>query len=184
MIQFNDLRISEDKKYLIIDVQIKNLDWYNNNYLESIIIDTQKDYKVDSWHQKKENDPFYIEFQQDSIKHYIGNIPIEGLSDNMFFVHVTANKKWAPDTPCGLRDNYAMGVAYDKQLLYTQGMGILNTIDSCYISSDVLDYILRCKAFEANLKAGYYNKAIDYWKLLTGIKTNTITHNCGCHGII
>jgi len=62
-------------------------------------------------------------------------------------------------------------------------MSILNTIDSCYIDSEVLDYILRNKAFEINLKTGNYNKAIEYWKLLTNVKPNSVHNKCGCHGI-
>jgi hypothetical protein len=40
MIQFNDLKITSDGKTLIIDVSVKDLDYYTNVFLDSIIIDS------------------------------------------------------------------------------------------------------------------------------------------------
>ena len=44
MVDFNELRVSPDRKNLIIDVSIKNLSYYENVYIDSIIIDTQDTY--------------------------------------------------------------------------------------------------------------------------------------------
>ena len=44
MVDFNELRISPDRKNLIIDVSIKDLSYYENVYIDSIIIDTQDTY--------------------------------------------------------------------------------------------------------------------------------------------
>lgn len=41
MINFNELRVSPDRKSLIIDVSVKDLSYYENVYIDSIIIDTQ-----------------------------------------------------------------------------------------------------------------------------------------------
>jgi hypothetical protein len=41
MVQFNELRITPDGKYLIIDASIKNEEYYNNVIIDSIIIDSQ-----------------------------------------------------------------------------------------------------------------------------------------------
>ena len=40
MMQFNELRITPDKKHLIIDVQVQEMRYYENVYLDTIIIDT------------------------------------------------------------------------------------------------------------------------------------------------
>lgn len=41
MIEFQELRITPDSKCLIIDVSIKDLSYYNNVYLDAVIIDNQ-----------------------------------------------------------------------------------------------------------------------------------------------
>ena len=44
MIQFNELRISQSGDRLIIDVSVKDLEYYTNVYLSEILIDTQDTY--------------------------------------------------------------------------------------------------------------------------------------------
>lgn len=44
MISFNELRITQDNRFLIIDVSIDKQDYYENVLLDSIIIDTQDTY--------------------------------------------------------------------------------------------------------------------------------------------
>lgn len=44
MVDFNELRVSPDRKNLIIDVSIRDLSYYENVYIDSIIIDTQDTY--------------------------------------------------------------------------------------------------------------------------------------------
>ena len=40
MIRFNELRVTSDRKHLVIDVQIEELDYYQDVFLDTIIIDT------------------------------------------------------------------------------------------------------------------------------------------------
>ena len=47
MLIFNELRITPDQKYLIIDVSVDNQKYYENVQIDSIIIDTQDTY-IDS----------------------------------------------------------------------------------------------------------------------------------------
>ena len=44
MIHFNELRLSKDNKYLILDAAIDNLDYYENVVIDSIVIDNQNTY--------------------------------------------------------------------------------------------------------------------------------------------
>ena len=44
MVRFNELRISADSKYLVIDVSVQDLGYYDNVYLQEIIIDSQDTY--------------------------------------------------------------------------------------------------------------------------------------------
>ena len=44
MIQFNELRITPDGKKLVIDASVKDLNYYNNVYIDAVIVDTQNTY--------------------------------------------------------------------------------------------------------------------------------------------
>lgn len=44
MIEFNELRVTPDGKKLIIDASVKDLQYYNDVYIDAIIIDTQDTY--------------------------------------------------------------------------------------------------------------------------------------------
>ena len=41
MIVFNNIRISQDDKYITIDAEIENNKYYENMYIDSVIIDNQ-----------------------------------------------------------------------------------------------------------------------------------------------
>ena len=41
MIVFNNVRISQDDKYITIDAEIENNKYYENMYIDSVIIDNQ-----------------------------------------------------------------------------------------------------------------------------------------------
>lgn len=44
MLHFNELRITQDGKYLIIDASVDNQDFYDDIILDSVVIDTQDTY--------------------------------------------------------------------------------------------------------------------------------------------
>lgn len=46
MIHFNELRITQDGKYLIIDASVDNQDFFDDVLLDSVVIDTQDTYVV------------------------------------------------------------------------------------------------------------------------------------------
>jgi len=46
MVHFNELRITDDGKYLIIDAAIDDLDWFANNYITSVAIDVGENYSA------------------------------------------------------------------------------------------------------------------------------------------
>ena len=44
MIIFNNIKITQDNKYLIIDAEIENSTYYKDMYIDSVIIDNQDTY--------------------------------------------------------------------------------------------------------------------------------------------
>lgn len=177
MLQFNELRIGPDGKHLIIDVQVQNLSYYDDIYIDTIIIDTQKTYSVTGPSNKA-----LFTIDCGSTKHYRNFIDIDGVADNMFFVYVLSNGTPADNTPCGMSESSILGVTYNKYPVYQQSIKMLNSMGGCEPSSDLIDYILQQKTFDLSLKTGNYTKAIEYWNIFFD-NTEKITNNgCGCYG--
>lgn len=177
MMQFNELRITPDRKHLIIDVQVQEMSYYENVYLDTIIIDTQKTYSATGPSSK----PLMV-IDCNHSKHYREFIDIDSIADNLFFVYVISTGEPSDDTPCGMDSTSILGVTYDKYPMYLQGMKLLGELEGCEPSSNLIDYILTHKAFDLSLLTGNYQKAIDYWSLFFDEKEKTISSKCGCHG--
>lgn len=177
MMVFNELRISPDKKHLIIDVQVETLSYYNEVFLDTIIIDTQKTYSATGPSSK----PLMV-IDCGQVKHYRDYIDIDTIADNMFFVYVLSSGEPSPDTPCGISESPILGVTYDKYPMYLQGMSLLREMNGCEPSSNLIDYILQQKAFDLSLLTGNYDRAIEYWNMFFDAKEKSINNNCGCHG--
>lgn len=194
MIQFNQLSISQDKKYLVIDVQIEDLDYYQDNTLDSIFINNQVSFSptgpVTEQPEPKKAGSIVIYIDCGGKKHYReyisledNGIPINQVEKQLFFVWVVANGQVQEGTPCGItRSNLALGVVYDKYPIYKQGMSLINQVDRCEIPTALNDFILQNKAFELSLESCNYPKAIEYWNNFFIEKEQSVKHNCGCHG--
>lgn len=178
MLQYNELRITPDKKHLIIDVQVQEMSYYENVYLDTIIIDTQKTYSITG---PSSNPLMTIDCGHS--KHFRQFIDIDSIADNLFFVYTIASGEPTDDTPCGMDASSILGVTYDKYPMYLQGMQYISELNgSCEPPSDLVDYILVHKAFDLSLLTGNYLKAIDYWNKFLNEKEKTVSSKCGCHG--
>lgn len=206
MINFNELRVTPDGRYLVIDVQVQNLDYYKEVYLDSIHIDTQQTFIETG----PSNKPIYSYIVPDNeqliytqecncqvvteqnedvlldefgTKHIRQFIDIDSIGNNIFFVWVVTKGNPTEDTPCGMKDAITLGVVYNKLPIYNISMKYINSIEGCDIPREFMDFIFRKKAFEVCLEVGNYNQAIKYWnKFFTGIKESQVS-NCNCYGI-
>lgn len=179
MLQYNELRITQDRKYLVIDVQVQELSYYEDVYLDTIIIDTQNTFSATGPSGK----PFMTIQLDSSTKHYRNFIDIDGIANNIFFVYTVAAGNASADVPCGMSKSVITGVAYDKYPIYLQGMKLLNQLNGCEVPNDLKDFIFQNKAFDLSLQTGNYSKAIEYWNYFFNSKEKSVKSNCGCHGI-
>lgn len=177
MLQFNELRTAPDAKHLIIDVQVQPLRYYDNVYLNTIVIDTQKTYSPLGPSSK----PLFT-IDCGHVKHYREFIDIDSISDNMFFVYVLSSGEPADDTPCDMDNSSILGVAYNKYPIYQRSIKMLNSMNDCEPDKDLMDYIFQQNAFDLSLKTGNYQKAIEYWNIFFNDREKVSKVNCGCHG--
>ena len=191
MLQWNELRITEDSKHLVIDVQVQNLDYYENVHLQSLymnVYNKSSDYVAPMPDSKSillwqyEPPQEVTEEGEHKPKHIRKFIDIDGLSENLFFVYAIADGEATDDTPCGCKNHVLMGVVYNNQALYRNSINAISITSTCAPNQELIDYILNVKLFEFSLKAGDYRAAIDFWNTTFKNNDKTPKKSCGCHG--
>lgn len=113
------------------------------------------------------------------------DLKMSSLDDNIFFVYIIATGIPAPCTPCGMDNQYIMGIAVNLRPIYNMAMRYIKELDStCVIPKGFIDMILRLKAFELSLKTGNYPIAFKQWYNLFKNKISVSpSKGCGCNGI-
>jgi hypothetical protein len=208
MIQFNELRITPDSQYLIIDASIDNSSYYDNVILDSIVIDTQDTYvangpssnpiythKIDydytySTSEECNCNPVLNEDKTYCLTQGGKNIRLIlsakdlgiTLNDNMFFVYAIATGTPAPDTPCGMDNSVIMSTVINLYAIYQESIKYIHELNcDCNIPRGFINMILKYKAIELCIKTGNYIQAIKYWKkFLLGLNSVT-SYKCRCN---
>lgn len=181
MVQFNELKFDTDNS-VIVDIQIPDLSYYTDVYLDSIYIDTEETF-VEG---KPSDNPIFqqsIEEETKSIQLTIPSTSILATPDNLLFVQVKTTGTPTSDTPCGLDNEYSVQVLFQNKFLYEKGMNFFKEFNSCCeIPKNFIDYILKLDAFKLALGAENFSFAIDMWKYLVKEFTgnNTVQSKCGC----
>lgn len=186
MVQFNELKIVPDGTQLIIDVSVKDSEYYTDVYLDEILIDTQDTF-IESGPSTQVVYSKIIDGSIKSVRLELGTGDLlPSLNDNLFFVYVKTKGTPAANTPCGMDNVTTLGVVTNLYPLYQQALcyikGLSNT---CVIPKNFINFILQYKAFQLAVKTGHYTEAIKYWKRLyssQNAKDTTVTSKCGCYG--
>lgn len=191
MVTFNELRITKDGKYLIIDVSIRSQSYYDKVYLDSISIDTQDTYK-DGGPSSSIVYNKNITSESTTAKNYrlelsVGDF-LPSLSNNMFFVYVKATGTPSSDIPCGMDNEYTLGVTFNPCAMYNSFMTyIRETTKTCAVPRNFINMFLQYKAVETSINTEHYTQAIEYYnKFIKNLDSvnNTIsyTKSCSCNG--
>lgn len=180
MLQWNELRVTPDGKRLIVDVQVQELDYYDDVYIDSICFDVQSTY--DSTGPSSKAVTILSTEEEDNQKHIRMSWDIDTLQDKLFFVYAIAKGTPADDTPCGMKNTITMGVTYNKYPIYIIAMKSLGELDGCQAPLDLINFSLGLKAFDLSIDTGNYSKAIEYWNKFFTRDKQVVTSNCGCNG--
>lgn len=182
MLVWNELRISSDSKFFIVDVSVDSLKYFDNVTIDSIVIDTQNTYIPDG----PSNTPLYTYKAPADSKNARLSLTSEELGlpfcGNMFFVYVIATGTPSADTPEELLTNPIMGTVINLYPIYKNTLQYVKEVNKCCeIPKGFINMILRFKAVELCVKTGNYPQAIKYWnKFFTD--TKTLSKRCGCDG--
>lgn len=184
MVQFNELRIIPDGTQLIIDISVKDLEYYTNVYLDEILIDTQETFI--------ETGPSTQIVYSKTVEGNLKSVRLElstgdllpSLKDNLFFVYVKTKGTPASNTPCGMDNITTTGVVTNLYPLYQQAFSYIKELsDTCIIPRNFINFILQYKAFQLAVRTGHYTEAIKFWKrLYQEVEYITVINKCGCYG--
>lgn len=184
MVKFNELKITPDGNSLIIDVSIKDLHYYKDIYLDSIIIDNQDTY-VDTGPSSQAIYTKTIEGNEKSFRLELNNSNILSLKDNLFFIYIKVKGIPSFDTPCGLDNMITRTSVLYPFPLYCN---MLNTLTheyskDCSIPRKFIDNFLRYKGLQFSLVTRNNLEAIKYYNsFIKSFNNLTQSNTCGCNG--
>lgn len=164
MVKFDELSINKDSTLLRISASIRDLEYYENVFIDTISIDTQDTFTEEG----PSNTPIYTNTLKGNHKSITLELNQKDLgkliSSNMFFVWVTT--KTDPITEIlGDGNSTIMRVAVSMYPVYIKSMAFIeDSLTNNKISSKFIDSILRLKAFKLSIVTKKYRKAIEYWK--------------------
>lgn len=184
MIQFNELRIKPDNTKFVIDISVKDSEYYQNVFIDTVYIDTQDTF-IDSGPSSKPVYTKIIEGNEKSVRLELSQQDISAsFPDNMFFVWVRAKGTPSMTTPCGEDNSLVLGVTVDMYSLYQYSFRYIKEMEKCCsIPKGFINFILRIKALQISVETGNYIQAIKYWeKFFKNLDKNVVTTNCNCYG--
>lgn len=192
MITFNELKITPDAKHLIIEVSVRPEPYYNNVYIDSIVIDDEDTF-VGLDQGPSENPVYsytvsdiYNEMtQKNEGQKYIAldldHFDLKGPLNRMFFIYVRTKGAPSSDVPCGMDNVTTMGTVVNMYPFYQNIMNYFKELSkNCEVPQNFIDYLLKIKGVELGIQTGNYADAISlYKKHLKG--DIVININGGCH---
>lgn len=185
MIRFNELRITSDNK-LVIDAEVKGDTYYDNVYIDRVIIDNQSTFLMSG----PSSTPIYEYSFADDVNEKSVNMILDNsnmLADmrgDLLFIYIITKGTPSPDTPCGMDNTITMGIAYYEQTILSNYLNYMKEIGrDCAVPRGFIDYFLKVEAFKLSIETGNYTQAIAYWNKFFKGQVVTITNfNCGCNG--
>lgn len=204
MIIFDQLRISDDGKRMYINVHVNKADYFNDIYIDSIVIQTAD--KVSETNPGlPTSDYIYIKKAEENVKEL--NLVLEAsdlsrswesdpkaiafnrgdMSKTLFFVYVKCKGTPGSCTPCRLDEETTLGVVFDENVLHQKVMDYTKElVADCSIPSAFIDFILLWNAFKSAIETEHYIPAIKFFNMMLeevgkSCQSRTIK-TCRCNG--
>lgn len=193
MVVIEQLRISDDGKYMYVNAHVNEAEMFKDIYITGITIATA-DKVLETSTRIPTNiedivyhDSFIDEEHPNGLKRIDLVLPPNdvnklwnladvdskckgNLSEDLFFVYIKhTNASVNPCIPCIYDQPYTLGVTFDENLLYQRVMDYVNELASdCTVPQGFTDFILLWNAFKSAVETEHYIPAINYYKVLFG----------------
>ena len=194
MVIFDQLRISDDGKYMYVNAHVNEAEMFKDIYIEGItiaiadkVLETSAEIPTDN-----EDIVYHKSFKDTTNPNGVKSIALVlppnnpnelwnlteassskckgSLSEDLFFVYIeTTDASVNPCIPCIYDKRYTLGVTFDENMLYQRVMDYVRELASdCTIPQGFTDFILLWNAFKAAVETEHYVPAINYFKILFG----------------
>jgi hypothetical protein len=193
MVSINEFVIARDAKYLYLKASIDDMEYFENvfiDYLEFTLHKVVNGTIETSTVELNPDGTLHTESLETEVKNVDLTLTPQdlGLSDFQTpVIEVKVYTKGYPsaDTPCGMDEEYVVGITYNESILHDKGLSFIHQVgQDCNIPDDFINWILSSSAFDLALKSGNMNDALAWWLRLTSNRSNGYSRNsnCGCHG--
>lgn len=180
IIEFTELRITPDSKYLVIEAKVRDEDYFKDVYIDSITVDNQDTYVSNGG---STTPLFHLELDED-VKYYrlrLNSAMLSASLDGIFFIKAKARGIPLEDTPCGCDGEYTTEVVMNAYPIYKQGMSYIRELENtCSIPSGFADFILKFNALELAIRTCNYTLASKYYNMFLKHYNRTRANNGGC----
>lgn len=204
MVIYDQLRISDDGRYLYIDAHISLAECFDEITIKSLYICLGSQVYETLTIDPESNSSIYHKTYDDNVREIHECISIEDnnlvynktdFSRDLFFVYIGCNTVPEGCECYASVGRYVLAVTFDDNLLYQRVMQFTKSLtQDCQIPTAFTDFILLWNAFKASVETEHYIPAIKYYNMLFGMdvegnsygaydkNSGVISKPCGCHG--
>lgn len=205
MVVFNELRITDDKQKLIIDLAIKSLPVYANMYVKTVYLDYYKNVVTMGTPSAKAIQVYNNSGNDSSVKSFRGAVDAQdlalvpgiGVSDfdkGLFYVIVDCDGQLDPQAAlmgCGSDNTKDIGVTLDWYYVYKQGMQFISKMNSkcfsiCEEDGSVRHFLMVYHMLRLAVEACDYDQLQMTWEKFlraSGNQSKLGPSGCGCSSI-
>lgn len=192
MVQFDILKFLSPTK-LQVKASVMDLGYFENVYLDSILIDTEDTVTIDG----PSSTPAYVyDIVEEDVKSINTVLDVSSVvkgGPKMFFVYIKCTGTPAPNTPCGMDNEYTLKVTIDYSSVYSKALDLMRSVGGCKCSSgdceiDVVfaNFALQYFRMEKALEYEDYDTAYSAYCFImrkhTKVSKLPKNKNCGCNG--
>lgn len=204
MIVFDELRITNDGEYLIIDARVRSEDLYKDVHITKVVVGNHRKYTEGDSIGKEidftnltlsKDDPTRHIFLRLSIldlanKFYDDTEDNIDLKKDLIYIYIDTtplDNRDCPNLPCDLMQTHNIGVTMYMAPFYNEFMNNMNSLlcTSCdnQIPQNLIDLILRYTALTTAIDSKHFVKANELFsKWFSTNCTFVLNSNCGCNG--
>lgn len=181
MVNFNELRISDDRNNLIVDCEIDKASAFSNKYIKKISIEYYKNASYASMPGPKSYEIYNNELDDDSVRNIRvlfnksklrqTEFDIDSFDDGLFYVIVCCEGDPSAQVMslCGFDDNVEIGVILDWRRFYLLGMQYVAAMgngcaDKCTIPAGFEHFVLQWEALKLAIATCDWNLVRSLWE--------------------
>lgn len=202
MVRFNELRITEDRKCLIVDVEIEQVGLYSGMHIEEIYLDYYKNVDSSGFPSNKS----YKMYPQTETNNQLKGVRVsmfdtaledtelgvDTFKDGLFYVTVVCDGDIGDVSklPCGTDDTVHTQAVIDWRGFYERGMQYISSMfgcgaDKCELPAGFEDFILLWNALKAAISTCDWPMVSKLWdRILRSGKISSAKSiggtPCGC----